>query len=55
MTALAGTLLLPPIAAKEQPAPDTASIWTLQGENASISAGTPTDRMYVNGLDLGWI
>jgi lipid A 3-O-deacylase len=54
MTALAGTLLLPAIAAQAQPAPDTASIWTLQGENASISAGTPTDRMYVNGLDLGW-
>jgi lipid A 3-O-deacylase len=57
MTVLAGTLLLPAIAAQAQPAldtPDTASIWTLQGENASISAGTPTDRMYVNGLDLGW-
>jgi lipid A 3-O-deacylase len=54
MTALAGTLLLPAIAAQAQPAPDTASIWTLQGENASISAGTPTDRMYVNGLRLGW-
>jgi hypothetical protein len=54
MTALAATLMLPAIAAKSQPAPDTASIWTLQGENASISAGTPTDRLYVNGLRLGW-
>jgi lipid A 3-O-deacylase len=54
MTALAGILLLPAITVQAQPAPDTASIWTLQGENASISAGTPTDRMYVNGLRLGW-
>lgn len=53
MTALAA-LVLPAIAARAQPAPDTASIWTLQGENASISAGTPTDRLYVNGLRLGW-
>jgi len=54
MTALAATLMFPAIAAKSQPAPDTASIWTLQGENSSISAGTPTDRLYVNGLRLGW-
>lgn len=40
--------------AHAQPAPDTASIWTLQDENASISAGKPTDRFYVNGLRLGW-
>jgi lipid A 3-O-deacylase len=54
MTALAATLVLPAIAAHAQPAEDTASIWTLQDENASISAGTPTDRLYVNGLRLGW-
>jgi lipid A 3-O-deacylase len=53
-TAIAATFLLPAITAKAQPAPDTASIWTLQDENASISAGTPTDRFYTNGLRLGW-
>ena len=26
----------------------------MQDENASISAGTPTDRFYTNGLRLGW-
>jgi lipid A 3-O-deacylase len=46
--------MLPAIAAQAQPAEDTSSIWTLQDENASISAGTPTDRFYVNGLRLGW-
>jgi lipid A 3-O-deacylase len=54
MTALAATFVLPALAAQAQPAADNASIWTLQGENASISAGTPTDRLYVNGLRLGW-
>lgn len=51
--ALAATLVLPVIA-EAQPAADNSSIWTLQGENASISAGKPTDRLYVNGLRLGW-
>ena len=37
--------VLPAIAAQAQPAADTASIWTLQDENASISAGKPTDRL----------
>ena len=54
MTALAATLLLPAIVVRAQPAEDTASIWTLQGENASISAARLTDRFYVNGLRLGW-
>ncbi|WP_428490111.1 lipid A deacylase LpxR family protein [Rhodopila sp.] len=54
MTAAVVMLMLPAIAARAQPAPDTAGIWTLQDENASISAGTPTDRLYVNGLRLGW-
>ena len=54
MTAVVAMLMPPAIAARAQPAPDTASIWTLQDENASISAGTPTDRLYVNGLRLGW-
>ena len=52
--AIAATLLMQLASANAQPAPDTASIWTLQGENASISAGTPTDRFYTNGLRLGW-
>jgi lipid A 3-O-deacylase len=54
MTALAALLVLPGIAAQAQPAADPLSIWTLQDENASISAGNPTDRFYVNGLRLGW-
>jgi hypothetical protein len=33
---------------------DPSSIWTLQDENASISAAKLTDRYYVNGLSLGW-
>ncbi len=47
-------VLCPPVA-DAQPAPDNSSIWTLQDENASISAGHPTDRFYVNGLSLGWV
>lgn len=53
-TAIATVLMLPAAVAQAQPAADTASIWTLQDENASISAGHPTDRLYVNGLRLGW-
>jgi hypothetical protein len=52
--ALAAILAAPALAVQAQPAPDTSSIWTLQDENGSISAGTPTDRFYVNGLRLGW-
>ncbi len=47
-------LMLPATAARAQAAPDTAAIWTLQDENASIGASDPTDRYYVNGLRLGW-
>jgi lipid A 3-O-deacylase len=54
MTAFAATLVLPTVAAQAQPVPDTASIWTVQGENASITTGNPPDRFYVNGLRLGW-
>ena len=42
-----------PLAAQTLPA-DPASIWTLQDENASISAAKLTDRDYTNGLRLGW-
>lgn len=34
--------------------PQQAGSWILQDENASISATTPTDRYYVNGVHLGW-
>src|ERR1700748_3710495 len=53
VTALTALFLLPGSGAKAQPAADPLSIWTLQDENASISAGHPTDRYYVNGLRLG--
>ena len=54
MTALAVTLVLPATAVRAQLVADTASIWTLQGENASVTAGNLSDRFYVNGLRLGW-
>jgi hypothetical protein len=50
---LAAALLLP-LAAHAETTSDSASILTLQGENASISAGNPTDRLYTNGLRLNW-
>jgi lipid A 3-O-deacylase len=48
--------ILPPIAiAQADPAPDPASIITLQGENASITTSPNlTDRFYTNGVRLGW-
>jgi hypothetical protein len=54
LTALAATLMLPAFMAHAQAPADPASIWTLQDENASITAGSPPDRFYVNGLRLGW-
>ncbi|HEY4045021.1 MAG TPA: lipid A deacylase LpxR family protein, partial [Rhodopila sp.] len=55
IAAFVALLTIPGVAARAQPAAaDPSSIWTLQDENASISAGTPTDRFYVNGLRLGW-
>lgn len=53
--ALALPLAVRPATALAQAAPDTSSVWTLQDENASISAGHPTDRFYVNGLRLSWV
>ena len=35
--------------------PDSAGIWTLQGENAAISLQRPRDHFYTNGLRLGWV
>lgn len=55
VTALAALLALPGLTALAQPAPDTAGIWTLQDENASISASKLTDRFYVNGLRVGYM
>nr|WP_294522210.1 lipid A deacylase LpxR family protein [uncultured Rhodopila sp.] len=52
--AVAAALGLPTAGALAQPPADTAAIWTLQDENASIGATDPTDRFYVNGLRLGW-
>ena len=54
LAAVAALLGLPTIPARAQLAADPSSIWTLQDENASISAGKLTDRYYVNGLRLGW-
>ncbi len=54
LAALTACLELTAVAAVGQPVEDKSSIWTLQDENASISAGKPTDRFYVNGLRLGW-
>jgi hypothetical protein len=50
--ALAVGVALPVVAANAQTSPDTASILSLQGENASITGGQPTDRLYTNGLRL---
>ena len=37
-----------------QGAADPASIWTLQEENAALSAGIPRDHFYTNGLRVAW-
>lgn len=42
------------LAQTNMPVNDPASIWTLQGENASIGPGRITDRYYTNGLRIGW-
>jgi lipid A 3-O-deacylase len=47
-------LLLGTGLARAAPPADPSSIWTLEDENASISAAGLTDRYYVNGLRLGW-
>jgi len=50
----AGTLGLSAVAVAQAAAIDPAAIWTAQWENASISSGAITDRLYTNGLRLGW-
>ncbi len=52
--ALAAAMCLPAAGAFAQPKPDTANIWTLQDENASISSANLSDRFYTNGLKVGW-
>ena len=47
--------LMAPLAGAQTPGPDSASIWTLQDENASISAAALSDRYYTNGIRLGWV
>lgn len=54
LTALTATFALAASVARAQTAADPSAIWSLQGENASITGGAPTDRLYTNGLDLGW-
>jgi hypothetical protein len=53
LLALAASGLADPARA-DLPLPDPSAIWTLQGENASITTGSPVDRYYTNGLRLGW-
>jgi lipid A 3-O-deacylase len=54
MLTLAAAILLP-AAANAELQPDPATIITLQGENATITTSpNVTDRLYTNGLRLGW-
>lgn len=55
LTLLTTSVLLPAYAAQAQPAADPAAIWTIQLENASLSFGSPVDRLYTNGMDIGWV
>jgi hypothetical protein len=41
-------------ASAQLPPPDTAAIWSIQGENASITTASLSDRDYTNGIRLGW-
>ncbi len=57
---LFGVLVSAPLADAQQAAPpakaqgDSATIWTLQDENATITSSSLSDRYYVNGLRLGF-
>lgn len=49
------TLLAAPCCAwADSPPPVSLGIWTLQDENASITAFGQSDRYYVNGLNVAW-
>ncbi len=41
-------------AAAEPAAPDLAAVFSIQGENSSISSAKLTDRFYTNGIHLGY-
>jgi hypothetical protein len=51
---LAAGALLGVITVARAQTPDPAGIWSIQGENASISSARLTDRDYVNGIRLGY-
>jgi hypothetical protein len=52
---LAATAVLAAGTARAMPPADPTGIWTLQEENSTVSATQPTDRLYVNGLRVGWV
>jgi lipid A 3-O-deacylase len=51
---LAATVTLVLVPKAHADGTSSGGIWTLQGENASISTTSPSDRYYVNGIHLGW-
>ena len=50
----AATLGLCAVAVAQTATIDPSAIWTVQWENAAISTGAVTDRLYANGARLGW-
>lgn len=46
---------LPVVRVNAQLVSDPAEIWTLQEENAKLSAAALTDHFYTNGLRVGWM
>ena len=56
MMTLVALVVLPPVPAPAQPPPppDPAAIWSIQGENASVTTSGLSDRDYTNGIRLGW-
>ena len=51
----AALMLWVPTHVHADPVVDAAAIWTLQDENAKLSAAKLTDHFYTNGLRLGWV
>lgn len=52
---LAAFGLFPVLVARAEPPADSAAIWTLHGENASVTLAPVSDRYYTDGLRLGWM
>jgi lipid A 3-O-deacylase len=52
--ALAAMIALPSVVPRAAPPSDPFAILTVQEENATISANSPTDRFYTNGSRLEW-